>query len=259
MRTVHFCMTVVTVAVLMMSFATTTARADWDPVYDSTGKIINHKMHYPQLPDPQGWDVNATWPKVLADDWKCSQTGPVNDIHFWGSWRYDQQYPISSIRVSIHSDIPATPDQHSRPGELLWARDFLPGEFSYRPWGTGPQGWYDPNTGEYYRPDHFGIWQYNIVDIPQPFYQELGKIYWLDISVRLPAGVPPWWGWKTSRDHFNDDAVWTDYGLPTLPWRELRDPIMQESLDLAFVITPEPAGLLMLAGLGGLALLRRRR
>ena len=57
--------------------------ADWKPE-------DGHKMHFPQLPDEDGWDVNATWPKVLADDWTCSETGWVKDIHFWGSWMYGQ-------------------------------------------------------------------------------------------------------------------------------------------------------------------------
>jgi hypothetical protein len=61
------------------------AIADWNPG-------DGHKMHFPQLPDEDGWDVNATTngdPYVcLADDWMCSQTGPVEDIHFWGSWKH---------------------------------------------------------------------------------------------------------------------------------------------------------------------------
>jgi len=238
------------------------ALADWDPVYDPTGgTIVNHKMHYPQLPDPNGWDVNATWPKVLADDWMCSQTGPVSDIHFWGSWRHDQQAPIEGIHVSIHEDIPdpdgPTGPAFSQPGNLLWARDFLPGEFKERWWGVGDQGWYDPNTQEAVRPDHFNTYQYNLVDIKNPFYQKRGQIYWLDISVMLPAGIPPSWGWKTSLQHWNDDAVWGDYPSP-VQWHELRDPYLNHSLDLAFVITPEPASLTLLA-LGGLVLLRRRQ
>jgi hypothetical protein len=53
---------------------------------------INHKMHYPQLPDPGGWDVNATGnvslPNsiMLADDFRCTETGYIDDMHFWGSW-----------------------------------------------------------------------------------------------------------------------------------------------------------------------------
>jgi len=224
--------------------------ADWDPGDP-------HKMHYPQLPDPNGWDVNASWPKVLADDWMCSQTGPVADIHFWGSWYNDQQLPIEYIHVSIHEDIPAGPtNPYSRPGDLLWQRDFFPGQFAYRPWGSGNQGWYDPNTGEYFPNNHQLTWQFNIVDIPEPYYQTEGTIYWLDISVKLPDGMPPWFGWKTSLDHWNDDAVWGDYPDPL--WRELRDPISQESLDLAFVITPEP-GTLTLLIVAGLGVLRRRQ
>ena len=52
------------------------ALADWD-IGDG------HKMHYPQLPDPNGWDVNLTGNKVF-DDWRCGGSGPVDDIHFWG-------------------------------------------------------------------------------------------------------------------------------------------------------------------------------
>ena len=50
------------------------AAADWEPG-------MPFKMHYPQLPDPMGWDVKFTDPIVLADDWRCTQTGPVDDVH----------------------------------------------------------------------------------------------------------------------------------------------------------------------------------
>src|SRR5262245_12758426 len=68
-------------------------RADWnqgDPF----------KMHYPQLPEltSTGLDVLATAQgpgsaspsKILADDWLCTFTGPVSDIHIWGSWLNDR-------------------------------------------------------------------------------------------------------------------------------------------------------------------------
>ena len=56
------------------------ALADWDPG-------DGHKMHYPQLPDEDGWDVKAIDGICLADDWLCTESGPVTDIHFWGSWK----------------------------------------------------------------------------------------------------------------------------------------------------------------------------
>lgn len=45
----------------------------------------------------------------------------------------------------------------------------------------------------------------------------------------------------------------------TPDWRPLIDPINGESLDLAFVITPEPATIGLLAVGAGMALLRKRR
>jgi hypothetical protein len=226
------------------------ALADWFP-----GEP--YKMHYPQLPDPFGWDVNATYPKVLADDWQCTETGPVSDIHVWGSWQNDVRSPILNVHASIHKNIPADPlVPYSRPGGLLWERDFDPTQFKVLdPYGTGDEGWYDPNTGEYHLSDHQTYHQINIENIDAPFTQLVGEIYWLDISVTVedPAFR---WGWKTSQDHFMDDAVWTDAGLNE--WTPLIDPITGESLDMAFVITPEPTSLCLLA-LGGLAALRRRR
>ncbi len=81
-----------------------------------------HKMHFPQLPDPSGWDVYGVAPMVLGDDWQCSQTGPVEDIHFWGSWLDDNVGAITSFDVSIRADVPAgitTP--YSHPGIIVVA------------------------------------------------------------------------------------------------------------------------------------------
>ena len=208
-------------------------------------------MHYPQLPDPFGWDVNATFPQVLADDWQCSETGPVSDVHLWGSWEFDQGAPdlITNIHLSIHSNIPAPAGGgFSMPGELLWEGDFFTGQFTViDPYGTGDQGWYDPSTGDSRRPDHNLFNQINIVDIPDPFIQIKDEVYWLDVSVHTVSESIRW-GWKTSQDHFMNDAVWADDPFSSITgWQELIDPQTGESLDLAFVITPEPATLIVLA------------
>ena len=117
------------------------AQADWSPG-------DGHKMHYPQLPDEAGWDVNATQPLVLADDFRCTETGFIKDIHFWGSWKDGAVGEITSFVLSIHADIPAgqNPDGYSKPGNTLWEREifdwqtvFIEGEL---------QGWYDPSTGD---------------------------------------------------------------------------------------------------------------
>ncbi len=70
-------------------------------------------MHYPQLPDPGGWDVVfSTW---LADDWQCTETGPVSDIHFWVSWKNDFPGAINRVSVKIYSNDPCGPGGYSDP------------------------------------------------------------------------------------------------------------------------------------------------
>ncbi|MBE3123195.1 MAG: PEP-CTERM sorting domain-containing protein [Acidobacteria bacterium] len=257
MRAMHTSLMVAVVAVLV-GLAAQVVLADWD-VGDP------FKMHKPQLPDMNGLDVNFMDPKVLADDWQCTQSGAVSDIHFWFSSRQDQPFNIQNVHLSIHKDIPAAENplgQYSMPAEpALWQMDIPGPEVQVRWWGEGPQGWFDPNTQELILQDHLNVWQANIVRIPNPFIQEKGTIYWLDVSVNAisPTGGPAMLGWKTSMEHFNDDATWTDIiAGANMDWQELRDPRSGESLDLAFVITPEPATMALM-GLGVAGILARRR
>jgi hypothetical protein len=193
------------------------------------------KMDYPQLPDLEGWDVLATSPLILADDWLCTETGPVTDLHFWGSWINDLVAPINGFWVSIHSDIPGPP--YSQPGPELWSEYIT--DFHEQPVGTGEQGWFDPYGQFWERPNHFTCFQYDITNIPDPFIQEEGTIYWLNIRADVPGAsypVPPLWGWKTSIQHFADDATWST-AEPPYQWIPLTDPQTGITLDLAFVIT----------------------
>ncbi|MBU0496592.1 MAG: hypothetical protein KKC68_01720 [Candidatus Thermoplasmatota archaeon] len=199
--------------------------ADWEPG-------DGHKMHFPQLPNPFGWDVDFhDW--WLADDWECSEDGPVEDIHFWISYQEGFEVDIPFIDISIWSNNPGPP---SHPEQMMWQYIFQPGEFIFNgPW-DGVQGWYWPP--DYYREnDHFTYWQINIPDIPDPFIQEAGTIYWLVISMPFYVNpfAPPGVGWKTSLDHFMDAAV---FGYPG-NWVPIHDPINGEQIDFAFVITGE--------------------
>ena len=174
-----------------------------------------HKMHYPQLPDEAGWDVMNMYPSILADDWMCSESGPVKDLHFWGSWLHGATGRIRSFTIRIYSDIPVDPPMipYSRPGELLWENDIY--NFNSTPIiPQTPEGWFNPSTGLILPDDHVEYWQYDVyLPEEQWFIQEQGRIYWLSITANLEPPDPVYteWGWKSSINHWNDDAVWKEW------------------------------------------------
>ena len=43
-----------------------------------------HKMHWAQLPDPEGWDIRGYEPKILADDFRCTESGAITRDHLLG-------------------------------------------------------------------------------------------------------------------------------------------------------------------------------
>lgn len=197
------------VCTLLIAASTTligTTVADWDP-------DDGHKMHFPQMPDPNGWDVHATAPIELADDWRCSETGYVKDIHFWGSWLGDDKGVITSFNIAIYTNNPGPP---SKPKDLKWEREIV--DWVERDPDYGDQGWYWPENDEYLYHDHQLYYQYNVFLEEPWFLQEEGTIYWLVISANVARGT---WGWKSSKNHYMDDAVWR---APGGNWKEMYEP-----------------------------------
>lgn len=233
------------------------AQADWD-IGDP------HKMHYPQLPDPDGWNVKVDGPNVVADDFRCTEDGLITEVHFWGSWIDDRFGNIDLVHLSIHTDDRS--GEYSKPGGLLWETNFDRSNFTLRKWGPYDpdrrQGFYDPYPQDpLIAPQNHGqTWQVN-VKIPEAiaFEQKKGEIYWLDIHVVSDwiVGQPtPQFGWKTSLDHFEDDAVYEDQSGA---WQELIDPLSGVSMDMAFVIVPEPSAITMIVvTAAGFIFVRRR-
>jgi hypothetical protein len=202
------------------------------PVYGDWQPSDGHKMHFPQLPNPMGWDIDLR-PYELADDWQCSKTGDVNDIHFWISWKGDANGTIPNIQVKIYSNDPNPP---SKPAAQLWSQTIY--DFSIRlidP--NGHQGYWIPtgpnSTPTLYPNDHNSYYQVNIKNIQNAFHQVEGQIYWL--SLRVSTTSPPAYrvGWKTSLNHFMDAAV-IKYGTS---WQPLYEPNSTIPIDFAFVIT----------------------
>jgi hypothetical protein len=91
------------VAAIFLVVLVAPVNADWD-------EGDSYKMHFPQLPDPNGFDIANYYyffpfgePLPIADDWLCTETSPVTDIHIWGSWTDDNKGEIVSFNVSIWS------------------------------------------------------------------------------------------------------------------------------------------------------------
>jgi hypothetical protein len=247
-------------------------------------------IKWSQLPEmgPYGYDFSSETnvPSMTADDFLCSDIYAVVDLHWWGSY-YDSgplwPYPnsdnlpdptlggpppgiVTGFYIEFYSDIPAGVDPlmpWSHPGQLLY-EEFVP-------MTAVTEVYYGTVT-------HVGgiqenVWQYNVV-LPKPFYQDPdaapqdidgdgvvdGTVYWLKIQAVNPNADNIQWGWHEAETLWHDNAVqW----WPPNPFSPEWD--LLPNKDMAFELTfdrdifiPEPS-LLLLAGIGVLALVKRRR
>lgn len=248
-------------AVIVTLVVAVAAPAVWaDPVTDP--------VKWSQLPrmDAYGYDFSSetTVPSRVADDFLCVDGQPVIDVHWWGSyylpgpiWPYytsdnlpDPSYPadvppgiLQGFRIEFWTDIPAGVDPimpWSHPGQLLY-EEFIP--------ITQVQ------EALYGKVTHIGgvvenVWQYN-TDLPIPFFQEAGNIYWLMIQA-IHSDQMIQWGWHEADSLWHDNAVQMGYGRPGI-WELMTDK------DMAFELSiPEPVTTLLL-GAGLMALIRKRR
>src|ERR1035437_8082823 len=122
------------------------ARAQTQPCSETNGvKFLN-------VPNTlSGWDVYDSQGVVLADDFSCNTTGPITDIHIWGSWKSDSVGTITNFWLGIYNDIPAVTNGTtvipSHPGtNLLWEQTFDQNHFSANRYASGNEYFFDPRS-----------------------------------------------------------------------------------------------------------------
>ena len=198
-----------------------------------------------QPPDMEyGVNIKSTESEpIVADDWKCEDPREIVDVHFWGSyigWEiYNPEPPlpppgVNAFIIRIYKDVPAGADPdfpYSHPGELLYEKRVT--EFKERYYGTitHPDKTYEHKF-------------YYSLDLPEPFYQREGTVYWISIAAVMPDGSEFPWGWETSTAHWNDNAC--RYWFYNNYWEEILPSQLpswyQEhyrTVDMAFELTVE--------------------
>jgi len=206
---------------------------------------------------PGALDYYATDPSILADDWLCMDGLPITDIHWWGSYlAFEENSPTPLID-------PRHPDQFSFSMHLDVAADDPANNFGYSFPGSQVNGALANLTD--YTVNYFGtidhgdffehIYQYNFL-LPEPWLQQMGQIYWLDISALYdpiaPTETP--WGWHQAITQFGDDAV------INVTFDPFWFPIDSDNkINLAFELStvPEP-GVMLLFGFGSVLWVFRR-
>lgn len=221
--------------------------ADWVPA-------DGHKMHYPQMPDVTYSGVAVQMPPWInrADDFRCSESGWITDIHIWGSFKGDSLPAMGPDGVifilSIWSNIPAYPYpgyDFSRPGRMLWQKVFYYYQYDVTLVADNiKEAWYYPETGAYTPDDHDQLYQYNFeIPISQAFFQQNGTTYWLGVKTYSPMSPNQAFGWKSTRPYmqWNDNAVrWTTTGWSPLSYPADHPTNAGDPLDFAFVIDGFP-------------------
>ncbi len=217
-------------------------------------EMENIKWYQPPDLDNTGMDVDMFYYGVpefdgLADDFMCTQTGPITDIHFWASFMddYSPPLPFQIFEITIYADIPAgVYAPWSMPGEILWREYFGPGIIPYvvtQVTDNNPEDYYFGAQQVLLDDNHLNCYQYDFyIDESGAFVQYEDTIYWLGIRDMSWDGQYHF-GWKTCEidARWNDDATWLCD--PPAFWCDLHYPILHEyetmSLDLAFALSTE--------------------
>jgi hypothetical protein len=163
------------------------------------------------------WDPMDGFAWILADDFPCTNSGPITDIHLWGSWLNDQVDENAIYTLAIWSDVPTNgPDAYSHPGQLLWTQTYSNGQYTRCPYANQFENFYD---GDSYINDGSPSWlgssiilYYLCFDVsPTNVFIQTGTSsaptnYWLSVTMQS-ANSSLYFGWKSSATAYNDAAV----------------------------------------------------
>ena len=210
--------------------------------------VDTNVLKYLQPPNPTGYDVLNSGPWVLADDFICTNSGPISDIHIWGSWLNDNHGTVTNFWLGIYDDVPVNPNNpSSHPGNLLWSESFPVGQFAESSVEPSQEQFLDPGPGAVTGSDT-QIWYY-CFQPTNPFTQTgsstAPRTYWLaayaQVATVVGSGPTPQYGWKTTFTVQNDTSVHEPWpgSLPGtnsnwLPTAYQPPAGGQETLDLAF-------------------------
>ena len=201
----------------------TTQETEWDPAKEVIVKWV-------QLPDLAGSAVSSEWCDDialitdLADDFFCEDGDPVVALEWW-STHYNcganpPPSPIDFFIVRFYTDVPGPPFSH--PGIVLYDEAVYAWTEEYTTGG-----------------DMFSQFYYS-AELPVPFLQEAGNIYWIQIQAVHTRTDYCQWGWAQCLPEYqwNDQAVLkSDYfGVPD--WTPL-DGLLGYWFEPAFVIYGE--------------------
>jgi hypothetical protein len=220
------------------------------------------------IPTYCGWDevsynrddqgVGGPW-KIVADDFRCLGTMPIDSIHWWGSffdweWSWAQgllpdDLPIA-WQLGFWSNVPAGfATDYSYPEVLLWQVEVDATRVEMVEVGKDDyHGWYPYDICYQLYVDLWPeevFWQHDFLD------QTMDEVFWLSITAIYDEGIdPPYnpWGWKTRPWSWMDDAVTfqltgpPDEGMALDPGLvvPIEEPILGESFDVAFELDTDP-------------------
>ena len=110
-------------------------------------------------------------------------------------------------------------------------------ELFYNPDLTGPSSFIGTDSQ---------IWRYDFYPQSLCWKQALPiapRIYWLSLTATPSVSNQFFFGWKTSTNHFGDDAAFGHLNTNKIAlgdWKDLHDPRTSNSLDLAFELRAFP-------------------